>query len=162
MPPPFPPTPPNEQPPLDSIYTRALTFVKAWETQNAEAVASMTTTTVALEVPRFSKEESGIDALLEYRDTLGTLGMLTVDTVDVSQDGTFKANLHEYGIDPVQHGLPRTHAGLVLDFDAPGRDGAMLIKRVVFDMEFMQKTTRRTSTFAVPVANPNEAPQLEA
>jgi hypothetical protein len=152
-----------EQPPLNSIYTRALTFVKAWETQNADAIASMTTSNVQLDVPRYGKEESGIDSLLAYRETLGTLGMLTVDSVNVSKAAIFEANLHEYGIDPMQHGLPRMHAGFRLEFDNPTRDGAMLISRVYLDMEFVQKAGRRASAvFSVPVSNPDEAPQLEA
>jgi len=151
-----------EQPPLNSIYTRALTFVKAWETQNAEAIESLTTSGVTLEVPRFSKAESGVEALLSYRDGLGALGMLTVDSVNVGTSARFEANLHEYGIDQMQHGLPRTHAAIKLDFDAPSRDGSMLISKVFLDMEFVQTTTRRMSTFAVPVADASEAPQLEA
>jgi hypothetical protein len=150
-----------EQPPLNSIYTRALTFVKAWETENADAIASMTTSNVQLDVPRYGKGEVGIESLLAYRGTLGTLGMLTGDSVDVSKPSIFSANLHEYGIDPVQHGLPRTHAGLRLEFDTPSRDGAMLIKRVHLDMDFVQKAGRRASAVFAEL-NPEKAPQLEA
>lgn len=39
----------------------------------------------------------------------------------------------------------------------------MLIKRVFFDMEFIKPSgARRRSTFSVPVANPEDAPMLEA
>ena len=89
--------------------------------------------------------------------------MLTVDSVNVSKAAIFEANLHEYGIDPMQHGLPRMHAAFRLEFDNPTRDGAMLISRVYLDMEFVQKAGRRASAvFSVPVSNPDEAPQLEA
>lgn len=140
-----------ESSPLQSIYTRALTFIKAWETNAVEGITSLTTDTVALEVPRFAKNETGQEALLAYRDTLGTptggaLGMLTVDSVRVAPT-RFTAYLHEYGIEQGQHGLPLMHAEIILDFD-PVRDGSsVLIKRLFLDIEYVQRN-RRSSVLA--------------
>ena len=53
-----------EAPPLHSIYTRSLTFVKAWETANLDGLASLCTPTVALGVPLYAKEETGLEKLL--------------------------------------------------------------------------------------------------
>ncbi len=104
-----------DNPSVQSIYTRALTFVKAWETHADESLRALTSPSVQLEVPRYKIESSDIDALLKYRSTLETVGMLTVDSVRVAPS-KFEAYLHEYGVEAAQHGLPRMHAGFVLEF----------------------------------------------
>jgi len=139
-----------ESPPLSSIYTRGLTFAKAWETQSDVAMQSLTTPGVALSVPRYAKEASGFDELMAYRDSLGALGMLTVTSVRVSAT-RFEAYLHEYGIEPGQYGLPKMHAGFKLDFEAQ-KDGSMLISRVFIDVEFA-----RTNRVSISMAAPGEA-----
>jgi len=134
-----------DNPPVQSIYTRALTFVKAWETASDDSIRALVADSVELSVPRNSVDSKGLDALLRYRGTLGTVGMLTVDSVRVSED-KFEAYLHEYGVDVSQHGLPRMHAGITLDF---GRDAAakeMKVARMFLDVEFAPPM-RRQSTF---------------
>jgi hypothetical protein len=130
-----------ESPPLNSIYTRSLTFIKAWETLSEEGIESLTTDEVELSVPRNSKETEGLDDLVEYRKSLGTLGMLTVDSVRVTSK-RFEAYVHEYGIETNQHGQPKMHAGIKLDFEQQ-RDGTALISKVFFDIEFV-RTNRRS------------------
>ena len=56
----------------------------------------------------------------------------------------FEAYLHEYGIEPGQHGLPRMHAGIKLDFE-PQRDGSVLISRIFLDVEYVPAAARRSS-----------------
>ena len=91
-----------ETPPLDTIYTRALTFIKAWETENYEGIQSLCTTGVELAVPLYAKEVSGLESVVSYRQSLGgMLGMMTVDSVRVSAR-KFESYLHEYGIEPGQ------------------------------------------------------------
>ena len=101
-----------ETPPLNSIYTRALTFIKSWETSGEDGITSLSTKKVALEVMSgdevITPETSGIGELLDYRKGLGELGMLTVDSVKVTPT-SFEAVVHEYGIEINQHGLPRKH-----------------------------------------------------
>ena len=129
-----------ESSPLQSIYTRSLTYVKAWETNSKEGISSLTTKDVALEVPKYAKNETGQAALLSYRDTLNTLGMMTVDTVRVTPT-RFEAVIHEYGIDAGQHGLPLMHGELKLDYENQ-RDGSVLIKRVFLNVEFIRQNRR--------------------
>ena len=136
-----------ESSPLQSTYARALTFIKAWELHAAEGLSSLTTKDVALEVPLRDLKASGQPALLSYREGLGTLGMLTVDSIRATPS-RFTANLHEYGIDKGQNGLPMMHAELKLDF-TQARDGSVLISRVFFNIEYLRKV-RRASTFAMP------------
>ena len=82
-----------DNPSVQSTYTRALTFVKAWETHVEESLRALASPSVRLEVPRSQIEGADIEALLAYRATLGTLGMLTVDSVRVSP-ARFEAFLH--------------------------------------------------------------------
>ena len=133
-----------ESPPMVSLYTRALTFVKAWEMEAVETLEALTTDTVTTTVPRNSISAEGRSALLEYRKSLGAVGMLTVDHVRVTST-RFEACLHEYGVETSQHGLPRMHAGLVLAFEADA--GEMKISMMELDIEFAPKA-RRNSTFA--------------
>ena len=86
-------------------------------------------------------------ALLDYRAGLGSLGLMTVDSIRVTPT-RFEANLHEYGIEANQHGLPLMHATLKLDFELL-KDGSVLISRVFFDIEFI-RLQRRSSVFAMP------------
>jgi len=127
-----------ESPPLNSVYTRALTFVKAWEILAVEGIKPLTSPQVELVVPTLNKRVVGYDALLAYRETLGVLGMLTVDTTRVTET-RFEAYLHEWGIDPGQYGLPRMHASMKLDFEQQ-RDGSVLISRVLLSIEFTRPT----------------------
>ena len=132
-----------ESPPLDSVYTRSLTFVKAWETNAVEGILPLTTRYVELVVPRYNKDVKGQKELLAYRETLNVLGMITADSVRVTPT-RFEAYLHEYGIEPGQHGLPRMHAGIKLDFE-PQRDGSVLISRIFLDVEYVPAAARRSS-----------------
>ena len=131
-----------DTPPLQSIYTRALTFVKAWETDATDSIAALVSDAVTLQVPRYSIDKAGVDELLEYRRSLGTIGMLTVDSVRVSTT-CFECYLHEYGVESSQHGLPRMHAGLKLDFSREGRE--MRLSSMHLDIEYAP-TARRNST----------------
>jgi len=134
-----------DHPPVQSIYTRALTFVKAWETQSEESLRALTSPSVELSVPRYKVEGADIEALLKYRATLATVGMLTVDSVRVS-GARFEAYLHEYGVDVTQHGLPRMHAGLVLEFGLDDASKEMKVSRMALDVEYAP-VMRRQSTF---------------
>ena len=89
---------------------------------------------------RAYRKDDGIDALLEYREGLGELGMLTVDSVKVGS-GTFEAIVHEYGIEINQHGLPRKHEMMKVHFE-PQRDGVMLISKVFLDLKYFRKAKR--------------------
>ena len=137
-----------EAPPLNSIYTRALTFIKSWETSGEDGITSLSTKKVALEVMSgdevITPETSGIGALLEYRQGLGELGMLTVDSVKVTPT-SFEAVVHEYGIEINQHGLPRKHESVKLSFE-PQRDGSMLVSKVYFDLKYFRKAKRASLT----------------
>ena len=99
---------------------------------------------MTLTVPRVSVDVRGRDAMLAYRETLGPVGMLTVDSVRVSSKA-FECYLHEYGVEPAQHGLPRMHAGLKLSFEAVYRD--VKITGMALDIEYTPPV-RRVSTFA--------------
>ena len=137
-----------EAPPLNSIYTRALTFIKSWETSGEDGITSLSTKKVALEVMSgdevITPETSGIGELLEYRKGLGELGMLTVDSVKVTPT-SFEAVVHEYGIEINQHGLPRKHESVKLSFE-PQRDGSMLVSKVYFDLKYFRKAKRASLT----------------
>ena len=177
-----------ESSPLQSIYTRALTFVKAWETSATDGLAALTTKSVKLEVPLRTVDSVGQDALLAYRETVGSLGMITLDSIRVTptreppqrrKPGTriplpslppslivclrslawtgFEANLHEYGIEPAQHGLPIMHAPIKIDFEAQ-RDGSVLISRFYMNIEYI-RIARRASITSAPL---NEALNLAA
>ena len=66
--------------------------------------------------------------------------MLTVDTIRVTPT-KFESNIHEYGVDPGQHGMPLYHADIKLDFEQ-ARDGSMLISRIFLNVEFHQRNRR--------------------
>jgi len=133
-----------DSPPLQTIYTRALTFVKAWEVHAEDAIDMLVSDTVHLAVPRNSIEHVGKGKLLTYRASLGSVGMLTVDSVRVVGK-RFECYLHEYGVDANQHGLPRMHAALKLDFRREGRE--MLLSSMLLDIEYTPPV-RRNSTFS--------------
>ena len=137
-----------ESSPLQSIYTRALTFIKAWETNALDGLSALSTPMVKLEVPLREVNTVGQPDLLQYRETLGTLGMLTVTSIRVTPT-RFEANLHEYGIDKDQHGLPIMHAEVKLDFEQQ-RDGSVLISRLFFNIEYIRQA-RRASISAAPL-----------
>ena len=134
-----------DNPSVQSTYTRALTFVKAWETHVEESLRALASPSVRLEVPRSQIEGADIEALLAYRATLGTLGMLTVDSVRVSP-ARFEAYLHEYGVEAGQHGLPRMHAGFVLDFARDDASQEMKVSRMNLDIDFAS-VARRASDY---------------
>ena len=78
---------------------------QAWETHSSEGLTSLTSSKVKTEVPFKSVDATGHKELLAYRESLGMLGMLTVDTIRVTPN-RFNANLHEYAMDT---GTPPTH-----------------------------------------------------
>ena len=125
-----------DNPSVQSTYTRALTFVKAWETQTEDSLRALASPSVRLEVPRYQIEGANIEALVAYRATLGNLGMLTVDSVRVSP-AKFEAYLHEYGVEAGQHGLPRMHAGFVLDFARDDASQEMKVSRMYLDIDYV-------------------------
>ena len=125
-----------DNPSVQSTYTRALTFVKAWETQAEDSLRALASPSVRLEVPRYQIEGADIEALVAYRATLGNLGMLTVDSVRVSP-AKFEAYLHEYGVEAGQHGLPRMHAGFVLDFARDDASQEMKVSRMYLDIDYV-------------------------
>ena len=62
--------------------------------------------------------------------------MLTVDSVRVSP-AKFEAYLHEYGVEAGQHGLPRMHAGFVLDFARDDASQEMKVSRMYLDIDYV-------------------------
>lgn len=135
-----------DNPPVQSIYTRALTFLKAWETESKESLAALVAENIRLVVERYKVDKTGREALLEYRASLEVLGMITVDSVRVSRT-KFEAYLHEYGVEANQHGLPRMHGGLVLEFSKEEATKEMKVSSMVLDVEWAPMQ-RRSSTFA--------------
>ena len=62
---------------------------------------------------------------------------------------SFECYMHEFGVDTGQHGLPKMHVGLKLDFAAQ-RDGSMLISRMYLDVEYIRQN-RRSSIASKPL-----------
>jgi hypothetical protein len=110
-----------------------------------ESIEALASPSMSLDVERYAKKAAGLAAVLEYRASLGELGLTTVDSVRVSET-SFECYIHEYGIESAQHGVPRMHAGLKLGFSPEGRE--MLITSMSLDVEFTPPVNRRSSTFA--------------
>jgi hypothetical protein len=126
-----------DNPSVQSTYTRALTFVKAWETHAEESLRALASPSVRLEVPRYRIEGADIEALLAYRATLGTLGMLTVDSVRVSP-ARFEAFLH--AADALH---ASAHHGAPLPTGAPARPRAPSVTRALLRARLPEDVTPR-------------------
>jgi hypothetical protein len=121
--------------------------LKAWEMEDADTFEALVDEKVTLEVPRHSVKEQGRRAVWEYRESLGRVGLLAIDTVAVEptkNGGTFSAYLHEYAAHPGGSGLPTQHAGVKLEF-ALGRGGAYSLVRLFLDVEWRH---RRRASFS--------------
>ena len=84
---------------------------------------------------------------MEYRESLGRVGLLAIDTVAVEptkNGGTFSAYLHEYAAHAGGSGLPVQHAGVKLEF-VLGRGGAYSLVRFFLDVEWRH---RRRASFS--------------
>ena len=119
-----------DAPELTSLYDRSLIFVKGWEADDKEGLATLISPDVSISAPRDKVKEAGIGRLLAYRGSLGALGTLTLTSCRISEAG-FSANLHEYGAD----GMPASHHGLELGFSTQA-DGSRLISRVLLDKQY--------------------------
>ena len=54
----------------------------------------------------------------------------------------FEAYLHEYGVEAGQHGLPRMHAGFVLDFARDDVSQEMKVSRMNLDIDYASVALR--------------------
>ena len=133
-----------DSPELTSMYDRSLIFAKAWEAQDKQALASLVCRDVGLEVPRTGWSSQGVEKLFDYRETLGSMGMVTLSSIRITESG-FRCYMHEHGVESTMAGLPVYHAGLKLDFERQ-YDGSRLISKVQLEVEY-KHTTRRGSTF---------------
>ena len=125
----------------------ALIVLKAWEMEDADTFEALVDPKVILEVPRHSVKEHGRRAVWEYRESLGRVGLLAIDTIAVEptkNGGTFSAYLHEYAAHAGGSGLPTQHAGVKLEF-ALGRGGAYSLVRFFLDVEWRH---RRRASFS--------------